>query len=162
MRVVCPFTRLHPQTADSLDASGRRWEPVWVGRSIWDYWLLLADLWVDGQTFVVVEHDIAVEATTLDELESCPGEWCAAPYEYLGHMAHGLGCTKFTASLLQRLPGLMVEVGRISDSQHPPGHWCLIDAWSYRLLATAGVERCEAHAPVVHLNPLSTHDCGRQ
>lgn len=160
MDVVCHYTVLAPEAEAALEATGHPWERVWVGRSEFDYFLRLADRWVGGRGFINVEHDIVVGSTTLSELEACDGEWCAAPYQYFDGMTCGLGCVKFSDELLGRLPGLVLEAGRLSDPRHRPGTWCRLDAWIYTLLTEARVPRCEAHTPVGHLNPdRPAHGC---
>lgn len=159
MDVVCHYTSLAPETEAALDAAGRPWERVWVGRSDFDYFLRLADRWVGGRGFINVEHDVVVAPGTFAELEACENEWCAAPYEYHGELIGGLGCTKFADSLVERIPTLVLEAGRLSDVHHPCGHWCRLDAWTFALLKGYHVARCENHTPVVHLNPTDSHGC---
>lgn len=160
VRVVVPFTRLTPSTVAALDATGRRWEPVDVSGSDDAYWTLLDRLWRSGGTFVVVEHDVVVRPGTIDELESCPSEWCAFPTVYLAGAHYGLGCCKFAGALTRRIPDALEQVAAISDGAHGPRHWCRIDAWlTTRVLPAAGARMCQHDTILDHPAGRSSHGC---
>jgi hypothetical protein len=75
------------------------------------YRRLLARLWHEGQSFVIVEHDILPPPEALSGFAECSEPWCCYPYPYaLGTSAFGqLGCTRFSAGLLRALPDLIEE-----------------------------------------------------
>lgn len=54
---------------------------------------LLADLWDDGEPFVIVEHDILPWPGAIAELED-DGVWCGFAYALSGGLDTFLGCTK--------------------------------------------------------------------
>lgn len=103
---------MHPATAEWLDlyapdAERHRIEPT--DRA--GYWRLLAAVWRQGETFVVVEHDMEPRPDMLAEFDACPRPWCSAPY--LGEpkpgrprplITHALGCTRFRGEFMQRDP----------------------------------------------------------
>lgn len=128
-----------------------------------DYFDLLARLWAAGETFTIVEHDIAVTADALDSLDACPSDWCACPYPYVnGWIIAGLGCARFRSGLLMRHPDLMAVVAGMHDETHPRKHWCRLDAWVHNSLIERGEKRCEAHPRVEHLmrdQHASAHGC---
>lgn len=128
--VYVPFTGLEEQTIASLERTGHPYETVFVGGYDGAYWELLNDLWCAGDSFIIVEHDIVVMPHTLTELEACPESWCSFGSPYIGgNVYHGLGCVKFGAALIARHPGALDRVALRSDAQHPPKHWCRLDAW---------------------------------
>lgn len=125
------------------------------------YWRLWHELWAAGVDLLIVEQDIAVNPTTVEELEWCGGEWCAFPYEYdiANGEYYGTGCVRIRASLTARHPDLIDRVGRLSNHNHPPRHWCTLDAWIQQLLAQAGETMCRHQPTVQHLNPSCSHGC---
>jgi len=159
VRVVVPCTDLRPETAAALARAG---VPYGIVRMDGDdaYWRLLASLWAAGETFAVVEQDIVIGPGTLQALEACPGGWCAFGYPYLSAQAYyGLGCTKFAAPLLARVPGAMERVAVMYDEGHPPKHWCRLDAWLTQVLTASGEKRCEHTPPAGHLHRYPAHGC---
>lgn len=160
MRVVVPFTDLSIETRTSLEGSEWDYETVDVSGDDEAYWRLLRDLWDEGETFVVVEHDIVLGAYTLVDLARCEGEWCTCPYPYFHGRYYGLGCAKFSDRLIARVPELMDLVGKMSDADHPPRHWCRLDAWIQRVLAKRSIRPCLRHDEVGHVSDLvPSHGC---
>jgi hypothetical protein len=86
------------------------------------YWRLLARYWRRGNAFVVVEQDVVPTREQIDTLWACSEEWCAYPYNMNGIVSPALGCTKFSASLLERTAGLLDGILR----QHR--HWQSLDS----------------------------------
>jgi hypothetical protein len=125
------------------------------------YWELLDACWSAGEEFIIVEQDIVVLPKTLDELELCPHDWCAAPYPYLDEpAAWGLGCTKFSDRIMARHPRIMEQVAMMSNEQHPPKHWCTLDAFVWKALTDAGETRHEHGHVVGHIgSDKASHGC---
>jgi hypothetical protein len=125
-RVICPHTdRLFPQVKMALtDNCGGTFEMVDVSGSDTAYYELLCQLWADGKSFCLVEHDIVVTLGTIESMDGCGHEWCVSKYPYLRGTYWGLGCTRFRAPLLKRFPDLMDEVGEYDAPGHGKGHWC--------------------------------------
>jgi hypothetical protein len=149
VRVICPYTTLHPEATAALDASGYAWEAVDVSSDDAAYYRLLCDLAAQGEDFALVEHDIVVAPDTLASFDACPAEWCAALYPYLGGWSTGLGCTRFRAGVVT--PELMRQVGEMSDETHPPKFWCRLDAWVQHMLPGRGP--CRHGRVLDHLRP---------
>lgn len=168
MRVLAPFTRRHIRAVTALGATGRSWQSAWVGGSDIDYYALLASVWAAGESFCLVEHDVVVTPTALSELEACESDWCAfqTPYRAgAGGVHAGLGCVKFSAALLARVPDAMRDVARMSDPVHPPMHWCRLDHWLQTVALPGARERMCVHGPPLeHLRdhdgpPTPSHGC---
>ena len=75
MRILVPYTKLRRETVAALNATGYgdRVEYRNVRGRVDKYWDLFFELWADGQTFCLVEHDMVVNRSTLRRLESCLG-----------------------------------------------------------------------------------------
>src|ERR1035437_9438761 len=86
------------------------------------YWRLLCRYWKLGQTFIVVEQDVVPTRAQIDTLWACPADWCAFAYDMNGIVSPALGCTKFSAALLERTAGLPAAI--ISEHRH----WQSLDA----------------------------------
>ena len=165
MRVVLPLAgdTDHCVIA-ALDATGYRVESYDVSRRDRDYFDLISMLWADAEDFALVEHDVVVAPTTLDELSACPHDWCGFPHLYgIGAgavLTHSLGCVKFGADLIARNPDAMVRVGVMSDAQHGKRHWCRIDSWLQGVvLPGEGEVKHEHLPPVQHLGEGCSHGC---
>jgi hypothetical protein len=101
VRLVCPYTELHPATERALRPLGA--EFVDVGDSEYAYWRLLKRLWAEREPFTLVEHDVEPTATQLRWLWDCPEPVCSYEYLYRGQSpVSALGCTKFGAGALER------------------------------------------------------------
>lgn len=161
MRIVCPRTQVIPEVVEALDATEHPWEPVDLTHPE-HYFDLLSELWAAGETFAIVEHDIVVDESVVDELEWCPHPWCAFPYRYLYGYHHGLGCVRFHRDILRRHPKAMSLVGAMSDEGHPPKHYCRLDGWLRTVLSRRGESMHQHWQMVTHLqsNPgHSGHGC---
>lgn len=157
MRIVVPFTRVEPRVCAAVGAAA---DFVDVSSDDEAYWCLLADLWAAGESFTVVEHDIVVNETALASLSECESPWCACAYPYKGVWLAGMGCTKFSASLMAAFPTAVERAGALSDPWHPRKHWCSLDMFLQVTLNEAGYRRCDVHPHVDHLKPgRSSHGC---
>ncbi len=128
------------------------------------YWRLLDELWRCGEDFCIVEHDVVVNASTFDELDSCEEAWCSFPHLYVcGGPAgyQGMGCVRFRASVLLKVPDAMERVAEKSDIDHAPKHWCTIDKWlQHEVLPPAGIVRHRHETVLGHLGgPNVSHGC---
>lgn len=111
------------------------------------YSRLLARLWREGESFLVVEHDIEVSGRAVRQARHCPCLWGLSPYAGPGPSFEGaalltvaLGCTRFSAKLLAKEPDALDEANAIDDagSAAPPGHWLRLDARLYSVLRQRG------------------------
>lgn len=121
MRIVVPATAADNVAARCLRAEGMEPE-VRVLRGDHDYAALIAELWSDGETFAVVEDDIAPWPGALASLRDCERVWCGFDYCLPGRWdTDGLygttGCYKVDARLIAAAPDL-------------PGRWEAHD-WRY-------------------------------
>lgn len=113
MRIVVPYTKVNPDTRDSVPT-----HTEWCDVSGDDeaYWRLLRDVWADGESFVVIEHDVVCRPDILEGFESCPEPWCAHRYADMCHpecaeaWANMLGCTRFTADVIAAVPDAVTSI----------------------------------------------------
>lgn len=147
--------------AQALAATKAAVQARYVGDSDRAYYDLLCELWAAGDSFILVEHDIAVGPATLHELAWCDNDWCACPFDYGQYgLTYGLGCVKFSAELIARNPTALIKVGVMSDPSHPRRHWCRLDAWLQGVvLPNAGEQMCRHDTPVLHLGAGNSHGC---
>jgi len=167
-----PYTNLREEAVVAVEESGHDLLRVDVSGSDDAYWELLNDLWTTGKTFVIVEHDIVVPPTAIDELLNCPGEWCGFATPYVGTLWAGLSCTKFEGTLLKDFPDLMEIVATMSDVGHDQKHWCRLDAWMHHVLEDEEVEQHQHRGRLGHVRDgvvrysvtdtiMPSHDCWR-
>lgn len=110
-----PYTAVHPETAQAVPPG-----TVWVDVSYSDtaYFGALLKWWETGQTFAVIEHDIAVTQHVVDEFENCPEPWCLFGYAEFCHEAcmeawrNALGCTRFRRELIEAVPDAVRDIPR--------------------------------------------------
>jgi hypothetical protein len=172
VRVIYPYTTRGTEESEyALRAYAPQAEKFYVGDDDFAYGYLLERCWHDGESFLVVEHDIVIGPNTVAEFESCPEEWCSAGYTYFdkapnGTPGGGLGCTKFSSELLRRWPGLMSDANGLHCPGHPDAHWCTRDLAIYTLLRAGGpgasqwpAKRHEAHTEVGHRAGPCAHGC---
>lgn len=159
MRVFCPYTEISPATRAALDSSGCEWIEAEVAGDA-GYWMLLDWLWQQGEDFAIVEHDVIPAAGALASFEACGNDWCSCPYPYLAGTYAGLGCTRFRARIMATHPDLMEVVAGIStDENHPPKHWCRLDAYMRNALMQRGERQCVSHPEVGHPSRSPSHGC---
>jgi hypothetical protein len=144
VKVVVPYTKLHPVTKLVLESYGLNI----AYRALADeyaYGRLLESIWSAGESVVIIEQDVVPWHGAVEELYQCPGLWCSCTYRIHGGYGiyHGLGCTKISSALMSLLPNLWKE----------PVRWDVADQ---RLWFAARAIRQEPHPhrpPVIHLNP---------
>jgi hypothetical protein len=76
VRVVCPFTNLHPVTDASLARHAPEAERVNVAATEYSYGLLFMKVWGAGEDFCLVEHDLEVRGETFPR---CAGSRTCSP-----------------------------------------------------------------------------------
>lgn len=147
--VIVPYVpgMLHDEAA----ALGR---PVDVSRSEWDYWELVRQLWRGGQTFVLVEQDMAPSRAQVDNLFWCPERWCVHDYRVQqGTGADiapwvGMGVVKWSVELMAQEPDLVENISQTT--------WSRLDETLGRALLAHG------YAPHIHEPPVEhLHDYHR-
>jgi hypothetical protein len=144
--VVMPHVPpLRPRVVEALAG----WDVAFVDVSGSDeaYWELLASMWAKAATFIVVEQDVVVRPDSLDELVECEHPWCSFQVPYVGRLYAGLSCAKFTAALIARYPDALERISELSDTDHPPKHWCRLDSWLQAFVLNPGGEIMHVHGP---------------
>lgn len=153
MNVLIPSTR-HPRYTYG--------EIVYLNEdddtSYWQFW---DHVWSQKKTVIVVEHDIMPSTIALKSMWLCPHGWCTQPYNYLRIPEYrGLGCVKFSGTLMTAFPNLWKQVAAKSDYDHPQKHWCRLDAWSAEVLTNNRIMRHDHGLQVNHsLKEKSSHGC---
>lgn len=155
MRVVCPFT---PGKRSLLTVGAlARFAPdalyVNVAANPSAYWELLAELWRDGENFVIVEHDVEIHEGVIAGFKACREPWCLYPYfgpTLFDVMTRSLGCTRFSSRLIETRPDLMDQVGGHTDNLAQKD-WRRLDTLVCHYLGLAG------HEPHVHEPPVLHH-----
>lgn len=158
VRVVVPFTRRLPEVVAALP------DAEWVDVSGDDeaYWRLVRDLWRTAEDFAIVEHDVVPAPEILASLDGCTSLWCAASYRFENFgLITGLGCTRFSGTLTRFVPDALDLVASTSTPEHPPRHWCSMDARLSSVLRARGF-RVHEHGEVRHLGAeLRSHEACR-
>jgi hypothetical protein len=156
VRVVCPYVLagepgvergLHPLCEQALARFAPDAEMHYLGTRPDAYRELLEECWAQGESFLLVEHDIEIHERVVSELQACQEPWCAFPYAIGAPggdlIDSSLGATRFSAALLEALPGLIGSL--------PVRDWRRLDCEIAPRLRSAGF------APHVHSPPVSHH-----
>lgn len=169
MRVVVPYVprMLHPAVVAAIEAQQYTAELADVSASPLAYYELLRRLWAEGDSFIVVEHDIEVPPGALTELEHCWGLWCAHSYPVhfgdlmtLMHPGASLGCTRFSWQLIAHLPELFDLVPHMGYENGEDGrHYLNLDKAVASLLIQNNAPKAHRHFPDVanHKDAHSAH-----
>jgi hypothetical protein len=167
MKIVVPCIEVRSETARALieHAESKPGHEVtfWpVDSSDEAYWEMYDRLWSEGETFMVVEHDIVIHADVIPQFERCPEPYCAFSYPYLEIPGgwYGLGCARFRDTVIRAFPEAIQNVASISNHAHPPRHWCSLDAFIQWELRRLGTPLHQHLPPVGHLNTgPPSHGC---
>jgi hypothetical protein len=147
-----PYTAgLHPEVVAALEADGYAPETVDVSGSETAYHDLLAGLWREGRTLIVVEHDVVVYPGALAAMLACPEPWCVTPYRVNGEYEGYLGCVRFSARLLAEVPDAMDAAGQLTYGP-PPRYWGWIDNRLAQVLGEHGYSKHRHWPAVKHLH----------
>lgn len=140
-RIIIPFARGHLEddTVAAMEAycpKDVRWAAVCVdeypeAEMIWPkphtgYHEMLAEMWGEKETTIIVEHDIVILPGVIESLLACEHDWCGNPYFVASHVQACLGCTKFSSRLMLKHPNVMHDAGEI-DSSAPKKDWHRVD-----------------------------------
>ena len=163
-RLYLPYVSVAPGVREGIKDTGWKATEVYVGGSDSDYWAFLANLWAEGETFIILEHDVTVYEDSFDVLNDCENDWCAFGLPYLTGTYPGIGCVKFGAELMETLPLALQRVGERDTADHPARHWCTIDALLRHDLLFAGFRQCVHRDVLGHWRdnagiPQPTHGC---
>lgn len=155
MRIVVPFTEVHPQTRTWLSLSEHPVEYEYVGHSPLAYSELLRQLWESKQGFVICEHDMRPTYEVLNAMIFCPEPFCSASYDWGTNRGPAMGLVKFSTAFIRRYPFAARQLHGVSWKQMD---WVFIR----KVLAADLGEFPHVHLPAIkHLNPekspLSIH-----
>ncbi len=155
MRVVMPYTRQHPEALAALSLHAPKHNQVYVGYYDLAYFHLICQLWVAGDGWINVEHDVVIHATVVEQFETCPEPWCVfgvprhrPPHEPL---LASLGCTRFSADLIAKVPDMPARLGTWTAGREP-GHWSHLDTAIGEILTVGGYQP-HPHTPTVQHLP---------
>lgn len=123
-----------------------------VGRDPFAYARLLEQMWADGESFLIVEHDVQLTPRALRQALHCACWWSAAPYTGQGQthrqaslIVQSLGCVRFRRQIIEAVPGAISRANSGQDAASsicPPGHWKCLDG---RILSSLGIEGFKPH-----------------
>ena len=144
MKIIVPYTIVHAALREVLDSLAIKVQFEYVGRNEGAYHALLSRLWLEGETFMIIEHDVLPVPGIVEEMWNCNNSWCGAQYIIGGgFMAHPLGFTKFDARMINAWPGLIDEL--------PAKSWRVLDGKIYEAAYKAHLS-LHPHGKVIHLN----------
>lgn len=147
--VVCPHVGSpHPRTREAL-ASWPNVDFVDVGDSDTAYSELVGDLWADGRSFAIIEHDIVVRDDVLAAFTDDPAPFIAYPYAWTTNVGSALGCNRWTADFLAAYPDAATEAAGVQGA-YGKGHWREFDYWLIRLV----LEERYGQVPKLGLPPV--------
>lgn len=108
-----PHTARHPETIAGSPANAT-W--VDVSSSNIAYYAAMSEWWANGETFMILEHDVVCRPDVIEEADACPELWCVwqyAPVCPCGNpdcreaWRNMLGCTRFRAEIMAKAPDAM-------------------------------------------------------
>jgi hypothetical protein len=171
LRVVCPFVTIHPATEAALIAHAPQVERISVAHSDLAYCELLTRLWAEGESFLIVEHDIEIHAAVVPDAVACPEPWCVWPFPGPGFwdtagndplLYESLGCTRFSAALMAAEPDALTVAGAMNAGLRA-GDWRRMDVSILPTLRARGYEPHTHWPAVVHHHRYSAGcSCGEE
>lgn len=162
MKIILPYTGdLDPRVTDACPEA----TPIEL-HSEAGYFETLLRFWRRKETLMVLEHDIVIHGTVLSTFADCEAEgidWAHFPFvsQDYGMQAPKLGCTQFTAALMERHPDLMELVGTMQNDGSPARHWAHLDFRVFKALRSKDEMPYQCWPPVEHINPVARikHHC---
>ena len=123
------------------------------------YGRLLAELWRDGDSFLIIEHDIEATIRALEEARCCGCPWGANPYRHgrSGLLREALGFTRFSSDLLRDFPDAVERSDEIKVQERGPD-WLYLDGRLHATLVAAGYAVHMHRAEVGHHHWLGDID----
>jgi hypothetical protein len=146
----------HPEVVDMVLSQALNVIRQDVSTTQYDYWQLTRERWAAHRDWCYVEQDIVLTPGCIEELESCPEDWCFHDYtlqngmSIWGNYGHGgaFGCVRFRHALTERHPDVIEDLFHRS--------WFTLDGGVITALMALG-EKPHRHLPdVKHLHDYST------
>lgn len=147
LKIFVPYTEIQPVT--SITLFQYNYVPVKTeGPFAYSHYFEMR--WQVGETFINVEHDIAVWPGALKEIWDCKELWCA--YDYVvsdwEHQeaelrAVHLGCTKISAEMISLLPHCWDE----------EVNWNVCDLHLFKQAKEVGIKPHQHFPGVINANP---------
>ena len=113
MQFYVPWAERNQLVVESVPP-GTTWVDVRGGLNT--YHAALAEMWAKGEDFAVIEHDVVIHDTVVEQFENCPEPWCVFGYDNMCHeacreaWANMLGCTRFRAELIAACPDALTSI----------------------------------------------------
>lgn len=125
-------------------------EHIDTAQSSYAYWDELEKRWDGSSDLLTIEQHIVVHDQVLPQLEACPGDWCVFPF---GGQFRGLGCTRFSAALQQKVPASEIRARARRKCPHCGSlHFAFVDGPIGDALTAHGYDSPCVHEPhVAHL-----------
>ena len=169
MKVYVPYTEIQPATSECLEPY--EYTAVKMIEET-DYLSYFQQRWEEGESFLNIEHDTVFERGAIEELESCPEEWCAyctggndavwdqekgkvkvLPFR-IKHFVDGvpptLALMKIERSFIKKHPD--VWDGFLESDRKPK--WVWLDSWLDGYTRSRGILCHQHYRKVVNANPL--------
>ncbi len=145
MKVVIPHARYNLHKLVAVSIQNECSNPVLYHCDKEDsYYELINELWHEGETFTIIEHDIIPWPGAVSELNECSRVWCLCPYNL--NTNSSLGFTKFGEVLLKEHPNIL---------ENPSGYdksWTRLDWYLTRELFKLGYQPHTHQPNVAHLH----------
>lgn len=93
-------------TEEALAAEGVEFEARDVAHAPDAYGRMIADLWREGEGFILFEHDIVPWAGAVMQLAACPEAWCTHAYPGTQALFMSIGVTKISSGAIAAHPQL--------------------------------------------------------
>jgi hypothetical protein len=115
-----------------------------------EYHTMLREAWDAGETFYVVEQDVAVWQGAIRQLNDCAEGWCTLPTMCHGRMiTTTFGCVKFGATLIERNPNFFDDIATT---------WFHLDAGFADKMGWPYIKPHAHWPPATHLNEVQWAD----
>jgi hypothetical protein len=154
--VIVPYTDLQTRTKASLNSPLLDVHFLLLSNRDNAYWEALKNVWHEGRSFIVVEHDIIASVKALLDLWLCPSPWCSQPYQYRGSgWIRALGCTKFSSEIIEKVPDLferILELPFPKDPTKKATYWRSLDSFMFKILKGEGFQVCPHDIKVGHFH----------
>jgi hypothetical protein len=152
VRLLIPYTKATARLQLIIDCLRIQYvqpELVKVGDGD-EYHTMLREAWDAGETFYVVEQDVAVWQGAIRQLNECAETWCTLPTMCHGRMiTTTFGCVKFGATLIERNPHFFDDVATT---------WFHLDAGFADKMGWPYIKPHAHWPPATHLNEVQWAD----